>query len=77
MLTLVFVIFVCAMLFMICRNTGGRGHKRPRGLGVQPCPYCYEPMHRNATICRHCMHKSSVTPVWKRWNQKSVKGTHP
>lgn len=68
MLTLLFVIFVCVMLVRIFARTNG-GYKPPRGLGVQPCPYCYEPMHRKATICRHCMHKSSVTPICaiRRW----------
>jgi hypothetical protein len=66
MLALIFVIFVCVMLWKIFDHISG-GRKRPRGLGVQPCPYCYEPMPRQATICRTCMHKSKCVPIWKKW----------
>jgi hypothetical protein len=66
MLTLIFVIFIIVMLVKILQRCSG-GRRRPRGLGVQPCPYCYEPMPRQATICRTCMHKSKIVPIWKKW----------
>ena len=56
---LLLLLFFLLLIGIFVRS--GRGRKRPRGLGVQPCPFCREPMHRKATVCASCGRESKIT----------------
>jgi hypothetical protein len=69
LLLLCLFFFLLAGIFM----RSGRGRKTPRGLGVQPCPHCMEPMHRQATVCAACGRESKITGgLIDRWSKPST-----
>jgi predicted amidophosphoribosyltransferase len=56
-------LIIFALLFLLLIGIfvcSGRGHHRPRGLNVRPCPHCREPMHAKATVCPHCGRESKI-----------------
>jgi hypothetical protein len=57
------ILFFVLLIGIFARS--GSGPRRPRGLGVQPCPHCYTPMYRKATVCPQCGRESKVvSPIW-------------
>ena len=44
MIELIGLLFIVAVLLLLIGIfvRSGRGRRRPRGLGVRPCPYCRE-----------------------------------
>ena len=66
MIEIVIVLVIVFLLFGIFK----RSRREPRGLGVQPCPYCRTFMHARATVCQACGKESRRLSLRDRLWQK-------
>jgi hypothetical protein len=66
-------VFIVAMVLFLLLGIfvrSGRGQKRPRGLGVLPCPWCREAMRGGAIVCPSCGRESEK--LLMHWNRTKL-----